>query len=221
MKRRLLALFACAVLFGLAGAAQSQESLHRRTVMGDANGEIIRVFNWWNEPVVADLNAVEFYRFNAYLNAWEIVDIGMYDVLQGAFKLKFPPYRSGVTIEGFVPPNLGGISFEPLQAMESLALFSDNPAGDMDAIVRAVRTSLRRFGLKPAGNPLTVYLCLATEGFDALDLDYQATFPGMRLVAVIPARANGKLDVANISYGDKGTSLLWTLPHFVILVPSS
>ncbi len=198
-------------------ASFSQDSLHRRIIYGAENSEKIRVFYWWNDPIAP--SNIEVYKFNNYLAAWQPVDISSAMELLGVYKFIFNT-TGGITIEGYVPPNLGGTLFEEIYSLDDLQLFSDNPKKDMAAIKKTIRKHLREIGLNLDESLLTIYLGLNTEGYEGIDTTYQTTFPGMSLVAVIPTNTDGKLDTANITSGDKGISLLWNLPHFIILVPS-
>ena len=174
----------------------SQDSLHRRIIYGAENSEKIRVFYWWNDPIAPD--NIEAYKFNNYLAAWQPVDISLESELLGVYKFIFSS-TGGITIEGYVPPNLGGTLFEEIYSLNDLLLFSDDPRKDMSIIKREIRKNLRDLGMKWGENLLTIYLGLNTEGYEGIDTTYQTIFTGMSLVAVIPTNTDGKLDVANIS----------------------
>jgi hypothetical protein len=216
-KTTIITLFFVLLFVFVTRGSFAQDSLHWRIISGAENSEKIRVFYWWNDPIAP--TSIEAYKFNNNLAAWQPVDISLESDLLGVYKFIFNS-SGGITIEGYVPPNLGGTLYEEIYSLDDLLLFSDDPKTDMATIKKKIRRYLRDLGMRWNESLLTIYLGLNTEGYERVDTSYQTTFPGMSLVAVIPTNADGKLDAANISSGDKGISLLWNLPHFIILVPS-
>lgn len=220
---RAVARVVSSLLLSLAMAQSSvaQGALHEMTVMGTAGSEKIRVFNAWYDSTFLPNNLayIQVYKFRDWLGDWELIDPTTETFLWGVYKVRFTRTVDALYVRGYVPPGLGGISFLDVKALDDLRLFSDDPDRDMTEIRKAIRAGLRQLGMKYDESLLTVHLGMATDGNDMVDAVYAGVYPDKSIVAIIPSKADGTLDVASISSGNQGITLLWLVPHFVVLAP--